>query len=217
MSLYSEKGAKAGLIYAPGSQVPGIYRNTSIGIPLLFKYKLTPGASPYAALGPEFVFILSHHLELPDLETNFDISDNTKKFVLAFNVLLGYELPLGQWRLLAEVRYNRWLGNFLDRSRGHGQDRIRSSRARRGLYAVKIIEEIAARRSIRDYAPGPVEKEKLERILEAGRLAPTARNQQDWRILIVSEPAAERSPDRPRLPPTSRSSRRRRLFWQPAP
>jgi hypothetical protein len=28
-------------------------------------------------------------------------------------VLLGYELPLNHWRLLAEVRYNRWLGNFL--------------------------------------------------------------------------------------------------------
>jgi len=111
--LYSEKGAKAGLMYAPGSQVPGIYRNTSIGIPLLFKYKLTPGASPYAALGPEFVFILSHHLELTDSGTNIDIYDNTKKFVLAFNVLLGYELPLDQWRLLAEVRYNRWLGDFL--------------------------------------------------------------------------------------------------------
>ena len=54
---------------------------------------------------------------------------------------------------------------------------------------MKIIEEIVARRSIREYAPGPVEKEKLERILEAGRLAPTARNQQDWRILIVSETA----------------------------
>jgi hypothetical protein len=112
--LYSEKGAKAGLIYAPGSEVPGIYRNTSIGIPLLFKYKLAPGASPYVALGPEFVFILSHHLELPELETNFDISDNTKKFVMAFTVLLGYELPLDPWRLLAEIRYNRWLGNFLN-------------------------------------------------------------------------------------------------------
>jgi len=52
---------------------------------------------------------------------------------------------------------------------------------------VKIIEEIVARRSIRAYAPQPIEKEKLGRILEAGRLAPTARNQQDWRILIVSE------------------------------
>ena len=53
---------------------------------------------------------------------------------------------------------------------------------------MKVIEEIIARRSIREYRPLPVEDEKLERILEAGRLAPTARNQQDWRILIVSDP-----------------------------
>ena len=53
---------------------------------------------------------------------------------------------------------------------------------------MKIIEEIVARRSIREYRPLPVEDEKLERILEAGRLAPTARNQQAWRILIVSDP-----------------------------
>ncbi len=51
-----------------------------------------------------------------------------------------------------------------------------------------IIEEIAARRSIREYSPRPVEEEKLARILEAGRLAPTARNQQDWRILVISDP-----------------------------
>ena len=53
---------------------------------------------------------------------------------------------------------------------------------------MKIIEEIVARRSIREYRSLPVEDEKMERILEAGRLAPTARNQQAWRILIVSDP-----------------------------
>jgi nitroreductase len=53
---------------------------------------------------------------------------------------------------------------------------------------VKVIEEIVARRSIREYRPLPVADEKMERILEAGRLAPTARNQQAWRILIVNDP-----------------------------
>ncbi len=48
-----------------------------------------------------------------------------------------------------------------------------------------IIEEIAGRRSVREYAGRPVEEEKLARVLEAGRLAPTARNQQDWRILVT--------------------------------
>jgi nitroreductase len=52
---------------------------------------------------------------------------------------------------------------------------------------MKIIEEIVNRRSIREYSDKPVEKEKLVRILEAGRLAPTARNQQDWRIIIVTD------------------------------
>jgi nitroreductase len=54
-----------------------------------------------------------------------------------------------------------------------------------------IIEEIRNRRSIREYSEKPVEKEKLARILEAGRLAPTARNQQDWRILVVTEHAVK--------------------------
>jgi nitroreductase len=52
---------------------------------------------------------------------------------------------------------------------------------------VKIIEEIVNRRSVRDYNEKPIEKEKLARILEAGRLAPTARNQQDWRIIVVTD------------------------------
>lgn len=50
-----------------------------------------------------------------------------------------------------------------------------------------ILKEIQRRRSVREYDARPIEEEKLERVLEAGRLAPTARNQQDWRILIISE------------------------------
>lgn len=53
---------------------------------------------------------------------------------------------------------------------------------------MKVIEEIMKRRSIRSYNEQSVEKDKLARILEAGRLAPTARNSQDWRILVVSNP-----------------------------
>lgn len=53
---------------------------------------------------------------------------------------------------------------------------------------MKIIEEIVNRRSIREYSEKPVEKEKLARILEAGRLAPSARNQQDWRLIVVTDP-----------------------------
>lgn len=44
------------------------------------------------------------------------------------------------------------------------------------------------RYSVRSYLPQPVEAEKLERILEAGRVAPTARNNQPQRLLIVQSP-----------------------------
>jgi nitroreductase len=49
-----------------------------------------------------------------------------------------------------------------------------------------IIAEIVARRSVRDYATRAIEEEKLARVLEAGRLAPSARNLQDWRILVTA-------------------------------
>ncbi len=42
-----------------------------------------------------------------------------------------------------------------------------------------------ARFSVREYSDRPVEKEKLERILEAGRMAPTAKNQQPQKIYVL--------------------------------
>lgn len=53
---------------------------------------------------------------------------------------------------------------------------------------MKIIEEIVNRRSIREYSRKTIEPEKLMRILEAARLAPTARNQQDWKLILVKNP-----------------------------
>jgi nitroreductase len=50
---------------------------------------------------------------------------------------------------------------------------------------VKIIEEIVNRRSIREYSQKIIEPEKIDRILQAARLAPTARNQQDWKLILV--------------------------------
>ena len=46
---------------------------------------------------------------------------------------------------------------------------------------------IRSRESIRNYDPGrPVPKEILEKILEAGRLAPSACNIQPWKFLVIS-------------------------------
>ncbi|URA10098.1 nitroreductase family protein [Thermospira aquatica] len=48
---------------------------------------------------------------------------------------------------------------------------------------------IHQRASIRSYDPQrPVEEDVLYRILEAGRLAPSAGNRQPWRFVVVSSP-----------------------------
>jgi len=44
---------------------------------------------------------------------------------------------------------------------------------------------ISARYSVRAYRPDPVEDEKLQTVLEAGRLAPTAANRQPFRIIVM--------------------------------
>jgi len=46
-------------------------------------------------------------------------------------------------------------------------------------------ELIRERYSVRAYQPDPVEDEKLERVLEAAKLAPTAANRQPFQILVI--------------------------------
>lgn len=49
---------------------------------------------------------------------------------------------------------------------------------------------IRSRESIRDYDPGhKVPPDVLERILEAGRIAPSAANRQPWKFILVSSAA----------------------------
>ncbi len=52
----------------------------------------------------------------------------------------------------------------------------------------KMLELIISRQSDRKYSNKPVENEKLERIVEAGRMAPSACNAQPWKFVIVTEP-----------------------------
>jgi len=51
-----------------------------------------------------------------------------------------------------------------------------------------IFEVIRERRSIRKYRQTPVEAEKLEQVLEAARRAPSWKNGQCWRFLVVDDP-----------------------------
>jgi nitroreductase len=59
---------------------------------------------------------------------------------------------------------------------------------------MSFMELSQKRYSVRDYAPQPVEEEKLAQILEAGRLAPTAANRQPQKIyLLQSEEAMQKA------------------------
>ena len=51
----------------------------------------------------------------------------------------------------------------------------------------QMLELIRKRQSDRKYTGQAVEKEKLERILEAGRLAPSACNAQPWKFIVVDD------------------------------
>lgn len=55
---------------------------------------------------------------------------------------------------------------------------------------MNFLELATRRRSVRSYSDRPVEKEKIEYLLECARLAPSACNRQPWRFLVVS--SAER-------------------------
>ncbi|MBI4978104.1 MAG: nitroreductase family protein [Spirochaetes bacterium] len=55
---------------------------------------------------------------------------------------------------------------------------------------MELIELISKRYSTRAYLNTPVEDEKLMKVLEAGRLAPSACNIQPWHIIVLQEPSS---------------------------
>jgi nitroreductase len=56
-----------------------------------------------------------------------------------------------------------------------------------------VFEAIRARKSIRKFRLKSIPDEKLEMILEAGRLAPSASNRQPWRFVVVKDPERRRT------------------------
>jgi nitroreductase len=52
-----------------------------------------------------------------------------------------------------------------------------------------VMEAIRKRRSVRSWQNKAVEPDKLERVLEAGRQAPSANNRQPWRFVVVTDVA----------------------------
>ena len=55
-----------------------------------------------------------------------------------------------------------------------------------------VYDSIRIRKSVRSYLDRPVEKEKLDRVLKAVRLAPSASNRQEWRFVVVTDPEKRR-------------------------
>ncbi len=51
-----------------------------------------------------------------------------------------------------------------------------------------IFQVIRDRRSIRKYKDIPVEREKIDQVLDAARLAPSWKNLQCWRFLVLTAP-----------------------------
>lgn len=51
-----------------------------------------------------------------------------------------------------------------------------------------FLSLVKSRQSVRKYSDRPVEAEKLQRCLEAARLAPSASNSQPWTFVIVNDP-----------------------------
>ncbi len=52
---------------------------------------------------------------------------------------------------------------------------------------MNVSEAIRKRYSCRAYQEKTIEKDKLDQILESARLAPSAKNLQDWRFVVVTD------------------------------
>jgi nitroreductase len=57
---------------------------------------------------------------------------------------------------------------------------------------MSAIEIIKKRYSCRNYLQKPIEQEKLDKIFQIARLAPSAKNLQDWRFIVINDPAKKK-------------------------
>jgi nitroreductase len=54
-----------------------------------------------------------------------------------------------------------------------------------------VFDAIKGRRSVREFKPDPVDDKNLEKILEAGKSAPSAGNCQPWEFVVVRDGATK--------------------------
>lgn len=58
---------------------------------------------------------------------------------------------------------------------------------------MEVFKAIQTRRSVRKYKPDVVPEEKLQKVLEAARLAPSAHNAQEWKFVVVKDSAKRKA------------------------
>ena len=58
---------------------------------------------------------------------------------------------------------------------------------------MEVMEALKGRKSVKSYLPTPVEEEKLQKVLEAGRLARSSYNSQCRKFIVVTDPAVKKA------------------------
>jgi nitroreductase len=76
---------------------------------------------------------------------------------------------------------------YLRLKHGISSKKRRDWREQGGDTSMDVFAAIKGRRSVRAYKPAQIEEDKLKKVLEAARLAPSASNRQDWKFVIVRE------------------------------
>lgn len=122
-ALYMRKGAK----FADEATIDGVQVDIDsnlnidqLSIPILIKYKLTPGSSPFILAGGEIGFVLSAKLAYT-LSTDTlsqsdeeDLKEDLKSMDYGLVLGAGYEANLGGFCIGLEGRYHLGLQNILD-------------------------------------------------------------------------------------------------------
>jgi outer membrane protein with beta-barrel domain/SH3 domain-containing protein len=126
--LYMQKGVKFAGIYNTNGAGTGVDFDVKVKldvvtIPVLFKFKLAPGSTPYLLAGGEIGYILSSKLDYDavNLETDEiytgteDLKDQENMNSIDYGLVLGagYELIGGPVPLSIEARYHMGLANLI--------------------------------------------------------------------------------------------------------
>ncbi len=58
---------------------------------------------------------------------------------------------------------------------------------------MEVMEAVKTRRAIRSYKNQPIPEDALAKVLEAARLAPSASNRQEYKFILVKDPALRKA------------------------